>query len=43
MFEEKDYMVEKKFFEANPDKGKLYNKIISEAIRTHRLIMHALT
>ncbi|XP_065920115.1 uncharacterized protein [Dysidea avara] len=28
VFEEKDYMVEKKFFEANPNKGTLYNKII---------------
>ena len=31
-FEEKDYLVEEKFFQSNPNKGKLYNKIIGEAI-----------
>ena len=34
VFEEKDYMVEKKFFEANPNKGTLYNKIIGKATHT---------
>ena len=31
-FEEKDYLVEEKFFHSNPSKGKLYNKIIGEAM-----------
>lgn len=35
-FEEKDYLVEEKFFKSNPNKGKLYNKIIGEAIQLHQ-------
>ena len=31
-FEEKDYLVEEKFFKSHPNKGKLYNKIIGEAL-----------
>lgn len=38
-FEEKDYLVEEKFFENNPNKGKLYNKIIGEAIEILRLYL----
>jgi len=40
VFEENDYMVEKKFFEANPNKGKLYNKIISKRMHTHSYTNH---
>ena len=29
-FEEKDYLVEEKFFKKNPNKGTLYNKIIGK-------------
>lgn len=38
-FEEKDYLVEEKFFKDNPSKGKLFNKIIGEAIQLHQLVL----